>query len=177
MIAAPRLLGGPYLAPEVMRGDTVYDEVAEEDVTVGSVSLARTPWPCRLKTGRPSLIVTDRLAEAVRIESVQAITYWWGVGIVTAWKWRKALGVGPMTEGTKQVYRDVMSDRLSPAAVALGRERAATEEARKKRSETKRGKPAHPNTKAALKAAASRPKPEGWGKRANAWMMAGKKAD
>jgi hypothetical protein len=44
------------------------------------------------------------LADAVPRESAQAIQDWWGVGSDTVWKWRKALGVEPITEGTSSLH-------------------------------------------------------------------------
>ena len=66
------------------------------------------------KTGRPSLIVCGELVRAVKQESVAAVAHHWGVCETTVWKWRIALGVGRMTEGTTQLYRDLVPSRLPP---------------------------------------------------------------
>jgi len=41
------------------------------------------------------------LAKAVKRESEIAVRYWWGVGVGAVWKWRKALGVPRVNEGTR----------------------------------------------------------------------------
>ena len=46
------------------------------------------------------LILCGDLVRAVRLESETAICHWFGVGITTVWKWRKALGVKSINEGT-----------------------------------------------------------------------------
>ena len=80
------------------------------------------------------------------------------------------MGIGPITDGTRKLLQD--NTGVPPEAAARGRQKAATAESRAKMAETKRGKPAHPATKAALLNAAKQPKPPEWGKRANAWMRA-----
>lgn len=152
-----RLIAGPYEPPTVRRGDWL--ECHVRGLTrVGGWSNGRIPWPRAWKTGAHQLIVTDELARAVRTESEAAIVHWWGVSPGTVWAWRKALGVGRMTEGTREVYREVMPRRLPPEAAARGRARAAEPDVIAKIVEAKRGKPAHPNTCAALLAAAKAPR-------------------
>lgn len=164
----PELLGAPYAAPECRAGDWLDDEI-DGRLQVGGWTDAPMPWPRRRKSGRPSLILTAELARAVRTESSEAICYWWGVGPTKVWMWRQALGVGRVTEGTHRLLRE--RSALTPEAAAIGRERAVSPESRAKMSANRRGKPAHPNTKAALLEAAKRPKPPDWGARANAWML------
>lgn len=162
MTAAPALIGGPYAAPDAAPGDTLYCEYAYEDVVVGGLTDAAIPWPRRRKSGKPSLILTGDLIRAVQIESELAIAQHWGVGVVTVWKWRKALGIGRITEGTAQLYRDVMPAKLPPEAQARGRARAAKPAAIERMAATKRGVPAHPNTRAALINAAAGPRYLAW---------------
>src|SRR5699024_1165190 len=123
-------------------------------------------WPRRKKTGRASLILTAELARAVRTESVAGICHWWGVRPTKVWMWRKALGVDT-TPGSQAIARR----GVPPAAAAKGRARASEPDIRAKMAETKRGQPAPPQTRAALLRAAKAPKPPGWGKRANKWML------
>lgn len=156
----PRLLAGPYLPPVVQGGDEIEDVAAGEYVRVGGYSEAPIRWPRRLKTGRPSLIVTERLADAIRTESSEAIQHYWGVGPVTVAKWRRLLGVDRMTPGTKEVYREIMPDRLTPERAKKGREKAAEPESVKKMAATKKGRPASQRTREALLKAAERPKTE-----------------
>ncbi|MBN9242418.1 MAG: hypothetical protein J0I98_06460 [Mesorhizobium sp.] len=172
----PRLLAGPYVAPTVQCGDVLADEI-DGDVEVGSYSAGRIAWPCRRKPGRRSLILTGDLVLAVRTESSEAIQYWFGVGAVTAWKWRSALGVDRQNNaGTQKLYRDLKPAKLTPDRAAKGRIAAASPAAIERMAAAKRGVPAHPRTRAALIEAAKAPKPDGWGERANRWMLAGKAA-
>jgi hypothetical protein len=46
------------------------------------------------------------LARAIRRESEVAVAHHWGVGRLTVWTWRKALGVGATTEGTSKLRSD-----------------------------------------------------------------------
>lgn len=169
----PPELIGTYNTPRCRRGDWLDDEI-EGRLEVGGLTDARIPWPRRNKNGRAALILTAELAQAVRIESVEAIKYWWGVGQTKVWMWRKALGVGPINEGTRKLLQERTG--VPPDAAARGRERAAMPESRAKMAQTKRGRPAAPATRAALLDAARKPKPAGWGARASRWMLAGKAA-
>lgn len=166
---APELIAGPYYPPACNVGDWINDE-QDGLLEVGGWTTAPISWPRRKKTGRPSLILCGDLVRALRIESAAAICYWWGVGPTKVWQWRQALGIGPITDGTRKLLQD--NTGVPPEAAARGRQKAATAESRAKMAETKRGKPAHPATKAALLNAAKQPKPPEWGKRANAWMRA-----
>lgn len=125
----PDLIDGPYFAPNVLPGDWIDCALTGGRVCVGGWSAGPIPWPRRFKTGRHSLILCGDLIRAVQTESELAVAYWWDVGIVTIWAWRKALGVGRMTEGTRALYREVMPAKLSPEAAARGREAARQPEA------------------------------------------------
>lgn len=50
-------------------------------------------------------------------------------------------------------------------------------ESRERQAAALRGRPAHPNTNAALLKAAKAPKPAGWGRLANKWMQEAKRHD
>lgn len=165
----PELIGGPYTASSCRVGDWLDDEI-EGRTEVGGWTDGRLPWPRRKKTGRPSLILTAELARAVRTESVEAICHWWGVGPTKVWQWRKALGVDT-TLGSQRIARR----GVPPEAAAKGRARAAEADVRARMAEAKRGRPAPPQTRAALLRAAQSPKPEGWGQRANKWMQDAKR--
>jgi RNA polymerase sigma factor (sigma-70 family) len=112
----------------------------------------------------------------VRTESELAIAEHWGVGLTTVWSWRKALGVGRMTEGTRELYREMMPRKLTPERVARGRRTARMPEAIEKIRRSKTGKPMHPRTRESLLSAARRPKSEGW-RRANSERMRRQWAD
>ena len=134
------------------------DIALEELVKVGGWTDAPIPWPRKLKTGKPALIVTDDLARAIRAESEVAVAHHWGVCVVTVWKWRKSLGVGRMTEGTESLYRDYLPKKLPEWVAADGREKAATPENYRRMSDARRGVPADPATALALRVAASKRK-------------------
>lgn len=168
----PKLINGPYLPPACQVGDWLDDEI-DGRVQVGGWTDAPIPWPRRKKTGRHSPILCGDLVRAVQTESVEAIAHHWGVGPTTVWKWRKALGVDRITDGTRKLLQERTG--VPPEASARGRERAMRPEGRAKMAETKRGRPAAESTRAALLKAAKRPKPVEWGKRANAWMLEGKR--
>jgi hypothetical protein len=164
MIDADRykLLHGPYAPPAARRGDVLHCEYRDADVRVGGLTDAPVPWPRAMKTGKPSLILCGNLVQAVRCESELAVAHHWGVSLVTVWKWRKALGVPQINEGTARLYRDYKPEKLTEDVAARGREAAATPEVIERMAASKRGRPAHPATKEALRAAARRPKPEAW---------------
>jgi hypothetical protein len=51
-------------------------------------------WPRALPVGwlgHPSIVVTEELARAVRLESAAAIRHWWGVSDGVIHRWRKAM--------------------------------------------------------------------------------------
>ncbi|MGL0786512.1 hypothetical protein [Xanthomonas translucens] len=161
----PDLIAGPYHSPACRAGDWLDDEI-EGRIEVGGWTDAPISWPRRKKTGRHSLILTAELARAVRTESVAAICHWWRVSPTKVWQWRQALSVGT-TEGSRRIARR----GIPPEAAAKGRARSAEPDVRARMANTKRGRRAHPQTRAALLRAASAPKPEGWGNRANRWMQ------
>lgn len=169
------LIGAPYEAPSAERGNWLDDEIAGR-VQVGGWTDAPISWPRKLKTGKAALIVTAELARAIRTESSTAIQEHWGVSLGTVHTWRKALGVGRVTDGTRQLLQERTG--VPPEAAARGRAViAATPEIAERVAAGKRGKPAHPNTVAALAKAIRQPRPAEWGRRANAWMLAGKAKD
>jgi len=168
MISPPSLIGAPYEPPACHVGDWLDDEI-DGRLQVGGWTAAPIPWPRRKKTGRPSLILTDDLARAVRTESVDAICHWWGVRPTKVWMWRRALGVGRITDGTRALLQERTG--VPAAAAARGRAKAAEPASRAKMAATKRGRPAHPSTKAALLFAARRRKGAVWGVKANAAML------
>lgn len=164
----PELIAGPYLPPPCRVGDWIDDEI-DGRLEVGGWTTAPISWPRRKKTGKASLILTEELARAVRTESSEAISFWWGVSTAKVWMWRKALGVGRVTEGTRKLLQERTG--VPPEAAARGRAAAAAPEVVARMAETKRGRPASPQTREALLLAAKAKKPTGWGIKANAWML------
>lgn len=155
------LLHGPYQSPRVKRGDWLEDGM-HGLVPVGGYSDGLIAWPRRRKTGKASLILCDDLVRAVQVESEIAVAHWWGVSIGTVYAWRKTLGVGRITEGTDRLYRDYKPVKIPDDMAAVGRVHAAQPEAKARMAATKRGKPATAGTRAALLAAAKRPKSDAW---------------
>jgi hypothetical protein len=104
-----KLLFGPYNAPALKRGDRATCLFRDCDVAVTGWTDARIPWPLALPVGtkgRPSLLVDEELARAVRHESAAAIRHWWGVGGGVVLRWRRAFGVGRTNcEGTRRLIR------------------------------------------------------------------------
>lgn len=157
-----KLLHGPYAPPQVQRGDRLEDK-ARGKVKVLGYSDSPIPWPyCHRSNHGYSLILCGDLIRAVQCESEIAIAAHWGVSVTTVWKWRKALGVAPITEGTERLYRAYQPEKLPEPVAERGREGARQPEAREKISRAKTGQPASPGTKAALLEAAKRPKSEQW---------------
>lgn len=154
MINAERykLLHGPYRAPRVRYGKTLFCELRGE-VVVNGMSFGRIAWPTtRKKRSRPAFILCGDLVRAVRRESALAICYWFGVTPQTVTAWRKALGVPTTNEGTRRLRQDLFDEIVPQPAREKGRRRASAPEANAKKSATRKGKPIHPNTLAALRA-------------------------
>lgn len=153
-----KLLHGPYAAPPCQIGGRLECEYRGEEVIVGGLTDRLIPWPRVRKTGKASLIVCGDLARAIRTESEQAVAHHWGVSIVTVWKWRVALGVELMNEGTSRLYREYQPEKITEEAYAKMTETMRTDEAREHQRQQKLGKPAPPQTRAGLLRAAKRRK-------------------
>jgi hypothetical protein len=113
-----KLLFGPYKAPRLREGDRAACLYRGCEVVVTGWADARINWPrCRpvdVSRARPSLLVDEELARAVRHESAAALRYWWGVSEFLVWKWRKALGVNCRNcPGTQRLLR-AASERGPP---------------------------------------------------------------
>lgn len=133
----PPLIAAPYAAPKCQVGRILTCTLRGE-VPVDGLTDAPIPWPyTRYRGGavppcyRPILILCGDLERAVRTESSTAIMHYWGVGKRIVWKWRKALGVQVMNEGTMAAYRrngatrQYSFTRLKPRQVADVRSRLA----------------------------------------------------
>lgn len=100
-----KLLFGPYGAPLFEYGQVVRDEV-RGDVEICGMTGARIPWPVGKIGSAKSLVVYAGPAAAVWCESNVAVCSRWGITPQTVSKWRKALGVGPVTEGTRELMHE-----------------------------------------------------------------------
>jgi hypothetical protein len=147
-----KLLFGSYAAPSFGYGDVVRDEVRGE-VEVWALSDAPIPWPIEKIGSAKSLVVYAGLAEAVRRESNLSVCHWWGVTPQTVTKWRKALGVGPITQGTLRVMQEGAT--RDPAIVARRTEamraKAGDPARRAKIAAAKRGKKRPPGVIEAMR--------------------------
>ncbi len=116
----PALIGGPYTMPPCERFASLKCEIRDR-VQVEGITDAPIPWPwCYLDHGggRGQLVLTGDLVEAVKTESAQAVAYHWGVSRWTVARWRKALGVGRMTPGTKSRWAQLARGKLAKARAA-----------------------------------------------------------
>jgi hypothetical protein len=115
-----RLLFGPYRTPAFRYGDRMYCTIRGEVEVVG-LAPGPIPWPVgRLHKGHRQrfLILCGALVLAVRRESAAAVGHWWGVSAFTVHGWRKALGVAPMTEGTRRLHQEAFAPHMAKALAA-----------------------------------------------------------
>lgn len=176
-LAIPPLLFGPYLPPVHRKGSWITDEI-HGLVQVNGWTNGPLSWPTRKRPGGGprAVAVTADLARAIRSESAVAIAYWIGISTKTVRGLRRELDVPRNTPGT--LARHAAVAELPPAeAVAKGRARVATDpEIRQRISEKQRGKIVTDEARMKMSIARrGKPKTEGWGHRANAWMMEGKR--
>ena len=108
-------------------------------------------------------ILCGSLIQAVRSESEIAVAYHWGVSTSTVTKWRRALEVPAVNNGTRALYIGYAYERLvTPENKAKTKEATDCPEFREKIRAASLGRPIHPKTAAALLEAARRPKTEEW---------------
>jgi hypothetical protein len=132
-----RLLYGPYQAPALKKGDRAFCLYRDCEVVITSWTDARMSWPRGRgshngRFGGPGLLVNEELARAIRLESGVALRHWWGVGESLVWKWRQALAVPRLNEGSKrlreQLNRELAADLsgvpLSPEEIERRRRMA-----------------------------------------------------
>jgi hypothetical protein len=106
------------------------------------MSAGPIPWPIgrNLPRGRQRFVIlTGDLIEAVKRESAAAVCHWWGVGTNTVWSWRKALGVGAITEGTSRLKGEVFEPHKERVRAAA-RPTLSSPQRREKIAASKRGK-------------------------------------
>ena len=134
-----RLLG-TYRTPRFRYGDVAFCAVRGAVMLVG-LSAGRIPWPVGQRGSAKSLAVFGGLAEAVRRESATAVCHWWGVTAQTVSRWRRALGVGPVTEGTHRLKSANAPQPAIAAAREKARARARDPERRARIAAARRGQP------------------------------------
>ena len=93
---------GPYAPPKVPRQQHLCCELRGWLRVSPAWSDGRIPWPRRYRTN--SLILCGDLVRAVKMESVEAICYHWGVCRNVVQNWRHALGVQEFNPGTMHLH-------------------------------------------------------------------------
>ena len=159
-----KLLYGPYQVPTCQLGEKLLCEYRDREVTVKGMTDAPIPWPAARRSNRTSPIVCGDLVRAVKTESETAVAHHWGVRYWTVWKWRKALQVPRMTNGTRRLLIENAVNTLSSEVRAKGKEAMKRPDVRAKLSAGKKGRPLHPNTIAACRELGKRPKSDAWKK-------------
>jgi hypothetical protein len=157
-----KLLYGPYEVPKCKLGDKLPCEYRDRQVTVKGMTDALIQWPCARRSKRRSPIVCGDLVRAIRTESEMAVAHHWGVNGSTVWKWRRALTVPRMTNGSRRLRIEYAVETLTPEVRAIAKEAMHSPEVRAKVSAAKKGRPPHPNTIEACRQLGRRPKSEEW---------------
>lgn len=142
-----RLLNGPYRPPRCKIGGWLECHLRGR-VKVVAISDGQIQWPMTrsARGGNRTLIVCGDLVKAVRLESTQAIQYWWGVKKDTVWTWRKALGVKQNNAGTIRLRSKWWTDGGTGEASRPGREASFhSPERAAKIATSKKGKPRPPH--------------------------------
>lgn len=157
-----RLLYGPYRPPCCKVGEKLTCEYRDREVKVTGISNAHISWPVARSGSRSSPIVCGDLVRAIRTESEVAVAYHWGVRYGTVWKWRRALGVPRMTNGTRRLRIELTSEIFTPEFRAKAREAMQRPDVRAKLSILRKGRRQHPNTVEACRKLGQRPKSQAW---------------
>ncbi len=120
------LIAGPYLPPNLAKGDRTFCLYRDCDVVVSSWTAARIPWPrCRaIGSGAGSgLLVTDELLRGIRTEAVIALQFWFGVGTKAVTNWRRAFGIKQWgTKGSRRLHNctaEIVGKRLKGVPLDL----------------------------------------------------------
>ena len=104
---------GPYAAPKVPRNNRLFCELRGYLKVSPSWSDGPIPWPQRFRTG--SIILCGDLVRALKMESVEAICFHWGVCRNVVQNWRHTLGVPEFNPGTQRLRNQVRAGLNSPA--------------------------------------------------------------
>jgi len=107
------LLFGPYAPPKVSPYQRLDCEMRGRLKVSPNWSDAPIPWPRRYRTN--SLILCGDLVRAVKLESVEAICYHWGVCRNVVQNWRQALGVQENNPGTSHLREQLRAESGSAA--------------------------------------------------------------
>lgn len=140
------------MTPSFRIGDRVQC-LAREELIITGLHDARIPWPAGNQSpkARPrSIVLYADLAQAVRTESEVAVAHWFGVGLFTDWKWRKALRVGATNQGTSRLRSDYALEPLQTAAREKAVQKSGDPSGLEKIATAKRGKPGPAHVREAL---------------------------
>jgi hypothetical protein len=107
-----RLQFGPYAPPKVPRKNLLLCEMRGYLKVSPNWSDGLIPWPRRWRTG--SIILCGDLVRAVKMESVEAVCYHWGVCRNVVQNWRHALSVPESNPGTVRLRNQVRGGPNSP---------------------------------------------------------------
>jgi hypothetical protein len=157
-----KLLYGPYRPPRCKVGENVTCEYHGREMVVSGMTDAPISWPQGRSRNGLSVIVCGDLVRAIRTESAMAVAYHWGVHSSTVSKWRKALGVPRMTNGTRRLRIEWTTEIFTPEFRAKGREAMHRPDVRAKLSALRKGRRQHPNTIEACRRLGQRPKSDAW---------------
>jgi hypothetical protein len=108
-----RLQFGPYAPPKVPRKNRLICEMRGYLKVSPNWSDGLISWPRRWRTG--SIILCGDLVRAVKMESVEAACYHWGVCRNVVQNWRHALSVPESNPGTVRLRNQVRGEPNSPA--------------------------------------------------------------
>jgi hypothetical protein len=157
-----RLLYGPYVPPKCRLGDKLACEHRGREVKMRALTDAPIQWPSAVASGSMSPILCGDLIRAVRLESEIAVAHHWGVSPQTVYKWRRALGVPEMNEGSSRLYSAYVPEKFTPEVRAMGKEAMKSPEVGAKIRAALAGRPLHPNMIAGRQQAIHQPKSDGW---------------
>jgi len=112
----PALLAGPYKPPACEVGSSLICKRFGRQA-VGGFTAAPIPWPYAARQGgNPPLILCGDLVRAVSTESAAAVAWYWGVSRSVVHDWRRVLGVGRFTAGTRRRWRELAPSKF-PAEI------------------------------------------------------------
>jgi hypothetical protein len=94
-----------YRTPRFSYGSVVMDDVRGW-VTIVGMTDAPIPWPIGKRGRAKSPVVYGALTRAIRSEPAIAVARAWGLTAQTITKWRKALGVPAMNQGSMKWCRE-----------------------------------------------------------------------
>jgi hypothetical protein len=143
---------GRYVTPRFRYGRKVTCLMRGRVQTVG-ITAGRIPWPVGKRGSAKGPVVYRDLAKALKVESRLAICYWWGVTGQTVSKWRKALGIRPVTPGTSKLKRDNFNQPWGQRARRKAWKAPRDPVKMQRLSDSKRGVPRPPGVMAAAHAA------------------------